>query len=254
MDPRRDFAEKLRGGKPLAGVFVKSRDPAHVEILALAGFDFVVIDAEHSAFGRADIAAMMIAARAGGIAALVRIPPDEPGWIGMCLDAGAAGIMVPQVPDAEAARDLARRMRFGPGGSGFSPSTPAALYGARGIDGHLAARTDETVLVCQIEAPAAVKNSGDIAAVPGVDALLVGPVDLAVSAGFTDPAVAEVTEMTRKVIEGTKGTPSAAGLFLSDTTLIPAWREAGATLFITGTDQGFLSSAARRARPDFGDA
>ena len=60
--------------------------------------------------------------------------------------------------------------------------------------------------------------------------------------------------MTRKVIEGTKRTPAAAGLFLSDTALIPAWQEAGATLFITGTDQGFLSSAARRARPDFGNA
>ena len=69
-----------------------------------------------------------------------------------------------------------------------------------------------------------------------------------------DPAAAEVAEMTRKVIEGTKRTPAAAGLFLSDTALIPAWQEAGATLFITGTDQGFLSSAARRARPDFGNA
>ena len=67
MDCRRDFAERLRGGKPLAGVFVKSRDPAHVEILALAGFDFVVIDAEHAAFGRADITTMTMAARAGGL-------------------------------------------------------------------------------------------------------------------------------------------------------------------------------------------
>lgn len=254
MDRRRDFAERLRGGKPLAGVFVKSRDPAQVEILALAGFDFVVIDAEHAAFSRADIATMMMAARAGEIAALVRIPPEEPGCIGPCLDAGAAGIVAPQVPDAETARQLARRMRFGPGGSGFSPSTPGALYGTRGIAGHLAARADETVLVCQIEAPLAVENSAAIAAVPGVDALLIGPVDLAVSAGFTDLMAAEVAEMTHKVIEGTKRTPAAAGLFLSDTTLIPAWREAGATLFITGTDQGFLASAARRALPDFGDA
>ncbi|MAY61910.1 MAG: 4-hydroxy-2-oxovalerate aldolase [Rhizobiales bacterium] len=254
MDCRRDFAERLRGGKPLAGVFVKSRDPAHVEILALAGFDFVVIDAEHAAFGRADITTMTMAARAGGLAALVRIPPDEPGWIGMCLDAGAAGIMVPQVPDAETAANLARRMRFGPGGSGFSPSTPGALYGARGIAGHLEARPEETVLVCQIESPSAVGNAAEIAAIPGVDALLVGPVDLAVSAGFTDPAAAEVAAMSREVLTATKGTAAAGGLFLSDITQIPAWREAGATLFITGTDQGFLASAARRALPAFDDA
>jgi 2-keto-3-deoxy-L-rhamnonate aldolase RhmA len=254
MDRRREFAERLRGGKPLAGVFVKSRDLAHVEILALAGFDFVVIDAEHAAFGRADIATMMMAARAGGIAALVRIPPGEPGWIGFCLDAGAAGIMVPQVPDAEIARELVRHMRFGPGGAGFSPSTPGALYGARGIAGQLAARPTETVLVCQIESPCAVDNAAEIAEVDGVDAILVGPVDLAVAAGLTDAAATEVTAMIRRTLEAAATVSTAGGLFLADVTQISAWREAGATLFITGTDQGFLAAAARRARLAFDGA
>lgn len=250
-DLRGAFARRLRAGEELAGVFVKSQDPAVVEILALAGFDFVVIDAEHAAFDRAGIAAFCRAARAGGIAALVRVPPDAPDWIGSSLDAGAAGIVAPQVPDAATAAGILRQMRYGPGGAGFSPSTPGALYGQRSIAAHLAARPAETVLICQIETPEAVDACAEIAALDGVDALLVGPVDLAVSAGLADPKAEVVVAMTRRVLQAARQARAAGGLFLADPALAPDWRAAGARLFVIGTDQGFLAAAAARALAAF---
>lgn len=252
MDARAAFAGRLRAGAPLAGIFVKSRDPAVVEILALAGFDFVVIDGEHGVFDRTDIATLCLAARAGGIAALVRVPPEAPDWIGASLDAGAAGIVAPQVADAAAAAAILGRMRYGPGGAGFSPSTAGALYGRRGVAAHLAARAGETVLVCQIEAPEAVAKAPAIAAVEGVDALLVGPVDLAVSAGLTDPGAPEVAVMTRAVLAAAQAAGRAGGLFLGDPAKAADWRAAGATLFVIGSDQAFLAAAARGALAGFG--
>ena len=108
--------------------------------------------------------------------------------------------MVPQVNSAAMAEKLAGKMRYGPEGRGFSPSTPGAAYGTRGIADHLARQPGETVLVCQIEDEGAVAEAQEIAAVDGVDALLVGPVDLAVSMGMTDTSNPDVMAKCRQAI------------------------------------------------------
>lgn len=248
---RESFARRLRAGEALVGTFVKSRDPATVELLGTAGFDLLILDAEHAPMGRADIGLLLMAARAAGIAALVRVPTEEP-WIATALDAGAAGVMVPQVRDADHARGLVEAVRFAPGGSlGFSPSTAAGEYGRRGITGHLKQQPKETVLVCQIEDPQAVSDAAEIAAVPGVDALLVGPVDLAVSVGDTDPQAATIQTMCRNVITTAAEADCAGGLFLGSPQTAAEWLTVGASLFVIGTDQGFVSQGARAALDAF---
>ncbi|KZY44337.1 hypothetical protein A3731_10545 [Roseovarius sp. HI0049] len=251
MDIRGDFARDLRARKELAGVFVKSTDPAVVEILGHAGFDFAILDAEHVALGRADVARMAIAGRAAHLPLLVRIPEASGAWIATVLDAGCAGVMVPQVSSPAAARDLVRRMRYGPGGMGFSPSTPGADYGTRGIAGHLERQPGETVLICQIEDRDAVASAADIAAVEGVDALLLGPVDLAVSIGAQDPAGEDVAELCRQTISAGAAAGKASGLFLSDPAHSTRWRNAGATLFVLGSDQSYMMGAGRAALAAF---
>lgn len=246
-DYREAFARRLRDRELLVGTFVKSRDPAVLEVLAVAGFDFAVVDAEHVAYGRGEIAAMMTASRAARLPTLVRLPEPGGHWPATVLDAGAAGIVVPQVTDASMAAGLARRMRYGPGGMGFSPSTPAAGYGSRGVAGHLESQPRETVLVCQIEDAGAVANTAAIAAVDGVDAILVGPVDLAVSVGQTSASAPAVEALCGEAIDSSLGAEVAAGLFISDVAAAPRWRERGVTLFLVGSDQGFLAGAARRA-------
>lgn len=247
MTFRTAFARRLRARETLAGTFIKSADPAVVEVLGLAGLDYAILDAEHVGIDRAGIAAMMVASRAAQLPVLVRIPQLDGHWIPTALDAGAAGIMAPQVPDAATATRLAARMRYGAGGRGFSPSTPGAGYGSRGIAVHLDAHAGETVLVCQIEDPGAVARSTEIASVDGVDGLLVGPVDLAVSAGFTSAMEPAVAEMTREVLQAAKTVGKTAGLFLGQPDQAPAWQADGANLFVLGTDQGYILNGVRQA-------
>ncbi len=251
MNMRVDFARDLRACKELAGIFIKSTDPSVVEILALAGFDFAILDAEHVALDRADVARMALAARAARLPLLVRIPEATGAWIATVLDAGCTGVMVPQVANATAARDLVRMMRYGRGGMGFSPSTPGADYGTRDVADHLKRQPEETVLICQIEDRGAVDQAAAIAAVEGVDALLLGPVDLAVSIGSRDPSSDDVSDLCRQTIAASASVNKAAGLFLSDSSQPARWRDAGATLFVLGSDQSYIMGAARAALAAF---
>lgn len=251
MSIRATFAKRLRASDTLVGSFVKSSDPANIELLGHAGFDFVILDAEHAAFDRADVARMAMAARAAALPLVVRIPAPDGGWIATVLDAGAAGIMAPQVRDADMARALVQSTRYGPNGRGFSPSTAGADYGTRGIAGHLAQAPEETVLICQIEDRTAVQNAAAIAAVDGVDALLLGPVDLTVSLGLTEPTAPEVTDLCQRTIKAGVTAKTAAGLFLGTPTDSPKWQTAGASLFVLGSDQAFLMGAARAALQHF---
>lgn len=248
MALREVFARRLRCGETLFATFVKARDPAMVEALGRAGFDFLILDAEHVGMTRADLAILLMAARAARVAAIVRVPQDWGHWIGTALDAGAAGVMVPQVTDAAEARDLVRAIRFAPQGRlGFSPSTTGAEYGARGIAVHLARQPQETVLICQVEDPEAAGRAAEIASVDGVDALLVGPVDMAVAAGEIDPDGVAVGKLCTDVLSGVLDAGGVGGLFLRSPGAANTWRQVGASLFVLGSDLGFLLSGAGRA-------
>lgn len=251
MDMHASFARDLRARKIIAGTFIKSNDPAVVEILGHAGFDFAILDAEHAAFDRADIALMALAARAARLPLLVRIPETTGAWIATVLDAGCAGVVVPQVENAAAARNLVRMMRYGAGGMGFSPSTPGAEYGTRGITHHLERQPEETVLICQIEDTGSVEDAANIALVEGVDGLLIGPVDLAVSIGSNDPASDAVSNLCRQAISAGAAANKAAGLFLTDLSKTADWQASGATLFVVGSDQAYLMRGAKAALDAF---
>lgn len=216
------------------------------------GFDFAILDAEHVALDRADVARMAMAARAAKLPLIVRIPQPTGAWIATVLDAGCAGVMVPQVDDAEAARTLVRMMRYGSSGMGFSPSTPGAEYGTRGVAGHLIQLPEETVLICQIEKLSASQQAADIAAVEGVDGIVLGPVDLAVAMGSNDPTSVEVMDVCRQVIAASATAEKAAGLFLTDLSKSAGWQAFGANIFVFGSDQSFLMNAAKAALKIFG--
>ncbi|MEP3435901.1 MAG: aldolase/citrate lyase family protein [Hoeflea sp.] len=244
MPARTAFATKLRARTPLIGTFVKLRDPSVIEMLGLCGFDFVVIDAEHAPFDRQALAIAVLAARAAGVAALVRVPEADGTWISAALDCGAAGILAPQVASAAMAEYLVRRVSYG-SERGFSPSTAAAGYGTRGIENHLQSQPGETVLICQIEDRSAVALAAEIAAVTGVDGLLVGPVDLAVSEGLTNPSDPAIEALGVQVISAARSAGIAGGMFISDPAAITRWTACGASLFVLGSDQSFLMQSAQ---------
>ena len=172
--------EMLRSGRRLRGVFNSLPSPAIVEMCAYAGFDFVIIDNEHGAADLGVTEHMLRAARASGIVPVIRcFEHDLPRF----LDMGASAVQIPMVETAEQAQRLADAVRYPPlGRRGCAFSPRAAGYGAFG-NGHTQRSNEGIALIAMIETPTAIANARAIAEVDGVDAVFVGPNDLAHAMG-----------------------------------------------------------------------
>jgi 2-keto-3-deoxy-L-rhamnonate aldolase RhmA len=177
------FREKLHASRFCLGAGISLSDPAVTEALA-DSVDFVWIDLEHSPIGVESLLAHLIAARAGGTAALVRVPSSDVAWIKRVLDIGAPAIIVPQVRSVEEVRGVVAACRYPPVGQrGFGPRR-SANYGRDGGSDYLK-RANEQVFVCiQIETAEALRDMDAIVAVEGLDCIVVGPNDLAGALGL----------------------------------------------------------------------
>ncbi|MGP3929465.1 HpcH/HpaI aldolase family protein [Nonomuraea sp. KM88] len=163
------------------GTWIKLASPESVEIMAYAGFDFVVIDLEHTTLDLGAASTHIAMARALGVDPLVRVPDHGLSVIQRVLDAGAAGVIVPHVDTVEQARALVRATRFPPRGDrGSGGTSRAGRWGLLPRADYL----DERVLcVVQLESEPAMKNAREILALDGVGAALVGTADLSMSMG-----------------------------------------------------------------------
>lgn len=171
----------LRSGKPLRGLFNGLPSPAIVEMCAYAGFDFIILDNEHGSADFGMTEHMLRAARATGIVPVVRCFEHD---LPRILDMGASAVQVPMVETAEQARRLAGMIHYPPvGRRGSAFSTRAAGYGAFGGAGHTQRSNDGIGFIAMIETPEAIAAAGEIAAVDGVDAVFIGPNDLAHAMG-----------------------------------------------------------------------
>ncbi len=176
--------EKMRRGEMAIGTFVNFHAPALVEILGYAGLDFICIDDEHGAFTYPEIEELIRAAELAGTTALVRVNYDNSA-IQKALDRGAAGVVVPMINTRADAEATVRKAKFPPLGTrGAAYSVRAARFGNDKGKEYLDAADDNTLVIVHIETPEAVENFAQIAGVPGVDVVFVGPTDLSVSMGY----------------------------------------------------------------------
>ncbi len=194
----------LRSGAPLRGIFTALPSPAIVEMCAYAGFTFVIIDNEHGAADFETTEHMLRAARASGIVPVVRCFLED---IPRVLDMGASGVQVPMIETADDARELVQRVRYpGEGRRGSAFSGRAAGYGAFPGAAHTTRSNQGVALIAMIETPQGVDNAAAIAAVDGVDAVFVGPNDLAHAMGYGNnwkaPAVAAAIEQALRAVHG----------------------------------------------------
>lgn len=181
---------------PRLGAWVKLPTPESVELLALAGFDFAVIDAEHGAIDIRTMSTMIGLARACGLAPFVRVAGAAPRDVQVPLDAGAAGLFVPQIDDADRARDAVRATRFPPlGARGASTSGRAGRWGLEALGDYLRTGNDEVRLVVQAESVGALSAIAEIGQVAGVDAVFIGPTDLAVSSRLLHEGDSRLTDL-----------------------------------------------------------
>lgn len=219
--------------------FVGANSPEIVEILCATGFDAVCIDAEHGAFSSADLEGACRAAAAAGSQALVRV--DGIPQIAHALDAGAVGVVVPQVESAAQAHAVVDAVRYPPLGHRGAGIGRAAGYGTRFLD-YLATANDDIAAIVQIETVAGLAEVRSIAAVEGLDGLFIGPGDLSVSLGVP-PGSPEHLAAMDEIAAAAREFGVPLGLWCPDVAAVERWAARGARFFLVSGDLGMLAAA-----------
>ena len=243
--PKNLFKQGLRQRQWQVGLFVGLANGISMEILAGAGFDWLVIDAEHTPNNPASVLAQLQAAAPYPVQLLVRSMSHDAALIKQYLDAGAQTLLLPLVDNAEQALQLVRAVRYPPEGiRGVAASLSRAARWS-GIKDYVKQANAEVCLVVQVETRAGLENLDAILAVAGVDAVFIGPADLAASLGHLgDAGHPEVRAAIEAALPRIVASGKAAGIFVTEPELARHYRTLGASFVAVGGDTTLLRSAA----------
>lgn len=241
-----EVRQKLQAQTPTLGSFLGLGSPAVAELMAYAGFDWLVIETEHNGLDSAEIQQMLMALNGTKPVPLVRVPSANPVFIQRALDMGALGVVVPLVKTAAEAKAIVAATRYPPHGTRSFGPLRAEHYTFDRQD-YLARANDNLLVVLIIETAEALENLEEIAAVKGVDVLFVGPFDLCLSLGWDPlqlpfPAFEEVIE--RLLAVGRKY-QVAIGMGCGNGAELHQRRGQGCTFLSYATDYILLADAAR---------
>lgn len=245
------FRHRLLRRERLLGTFIKTPATHTVEVFGDVGFDFVVIDAEHAPFDRRAIDMALLAARAAGIAGLVRVAEASPSHILAALDDGAAGVLVPHVASPAAAAAAVSACRYQGGRRGFSNSPRAGRYGGAAMWPHVEAQDASVAVIAMIEDPEALEVIDAILATPGLDGLFIGRADLTVALGADSPDAPEVRDAVSRILNAAARADLPVCVMAAHVKETRAFAASGASAFLIGSDLGLMRQAAGRVLGDF---
>jgi 2-keto-3-deoxy-L-rhamnonate aldolase RhmA len=234
--------ERALKGEPMFGVAAQLGSALTVEMIGRAGFDWTWIDCEHGSGDYSELVHQIQVARLGPAPAVVRIAWNDPIRFKRVLDLGAAGIMVPYVNTAAEAHQAAQSMRYQPEGiRGVAGSPPACGFG-QGFDDYYAKANANLLTVVQIETAEAVANADAIAAVPGVDVLFVGPMDLSINMGVMRQfRNADFEANLDRVVAACRKHGKTPGILTPTLDYLGPWRAKGFSFFVVGSDSTNLA-------------
>ena len=179
-----NLKNRLETGQSVIGAFVNLRSPDAAELMSQSGFDFLLVDAEHSSIGPEGILEMFRAIERGRAIPLLRVPETSAAGVQWALDAGARGILFPRIRSVDDVQQAVSLCRYPPEGNrGLGPGR-ASGYGANLLD-YATTANSEIMVMIQVETMEAVEQIDEIAAVPGVDLIFIGPGDLSQLLGVT---------------------------------------------------------------------
>jgi 2-keto-3-deoxy-L-rhamnonate aldolase RhmA len=245
------FRQRLLAKEHLIGTFVKTPTVHATEILGSLGFDFVVIDEEHAPFDRAATDVALLAARAAGVAGLVRVRSAAPEHLLSVLDCGASGVLVPHVSSVRQAKDVAEACRYRDGRRGYSGSPRSAAYGGSSMQDYIAAADAAVSVIAQIEDAEALDDIDGIAAVAGIDALFIGRGDLAVALNAESSGAPAVRAASERIAAAARSAGKPVCVFVGSVAEATWLKEQGASAFVVSSDQGFLRRAAAQALTEY---
>jgi 2-keto-3-deoxy-L-rhamnonate aldolase RhmA len=208
-----------------------------------------VVDTEHGSANTESLQRISRGARSAGIAPFVRVTDITYALIARTLDTGALGLMVPHVETADDARQIVRCAKYPPMGErGFGLRAAVTDYSGASVPDAIAWSNAETMIMAQVESRRTLDQLEEIAAVPGIDVLLIGPTDLSISLGVPGQLLhPTMQEAYRRVVDVAKRHDVAAGIHPSDTKVVQHGRDIGMRLLMYANDARLLLAAGRQA-------
>jgi len=249
MDKLKNIKKKIEAQEPVIGTVISLNDCNVSELLGLVGFDFTWIDSEHGPIDKKEIQLHIMAANAANAAAFVRVPWNDPVLVKPILEMGPDGIIFPYIRSAEEAKEAIKACTYPPKGvRGYGPRR-AIRYGMIDSAKYIEETESSFWKIIQIEHVDAVNNLEDILAVDGVDAIMVGPMDLSGSVGF----IGQLDHKeVKKVMDQIGGKASKFnkpfGVCMGyEPKAIKEWLSRGVNWIAVGCDFGFMVEASKKA-------
>ncbi len=244
--PRNRFKHAIAEGKLQIGLWSQLVSPLAVEVIADAGFDFIVLDAEHAPNDVSTIVPQLQAVEGSAATAMVRAPWNDMVWIKRFLDAGAPTLLLPFVQTEEEARQAVAYTRYPPDGvRGVALAHRSSRFGR--IDGYLQKAASEICVVVQVETADAIQQLEVIARVDGIDGVFIGPADPAASMEHLgNPGHADVQADIASGLERAKEAGEPTGILAGVEADAKRFIDMDFTLVADGSDLGILAARPRR--------
>lgn len=240
--------ELLKAGQTALGTHVSLNDCALTEAIGLTGYDYIWIDTEHTAISLNALEHHLMAARAAGVSAIVRVPWNDAVRLKPVLEMGPDGIVIPMVNSAEEARAAIRACVYPPAGiRGYGPRY-ACRYGLTDSEAYIAEADGAILKLLQIEHILAYHNLDEILEVEGADAFIIGPCDLAASMGFIGKwNRREVLDVINDIVNRAHaaGKPIGASVGLISEEDAARWMERGLDMLSLASDLDYIVSGAK---------
>ncbi|MBB6123079.1 4-hydroxy-2-oxoheptanedioate aldolase [Sphingobium subterraneum] len=249
------FKQAIGQGRTQIGLWQALASPYTCEICAGAGFDWLLIDAEHAPNTIPLVLAQLQASSSYPVEPVVRLPTGDSVLVKQYLDIGARTLLIPMVDSAEQAASLVRATRYPPDGFRGVGSAIGRASRWNRTPQYLARAAEEICLLVQVETCQGMDAIGEIAQVPGVDGVFIGPSDLAAAMGHLGDAThPEVQAAIEHGIAEVRGKGKPVGMLIADETLARRYLELGASFVAVGTDVTILARGAEALAQRFAGA
>ncbi len=237
--------EKLRDGKAVVGTIVSLDNEATAGAMSKAGFDFILIDTQHTPIGPDSLSSIIMRLQPTESDIVVRVIYNEPWYINMAYDVGADGVIIPMTNTPDDVRRAVTASKYPPDGvRSWGPKNTAKYDDP---PGYWARANEELMVWPQIETVEAVENIDEILQVDGVDAIMIGPTDLTLSLGLPKsfpPELPEAEEKISYVLSKCKEHKVPFGHFTSTYEVAEKWLGRGGQIATIGSDLGFMTVGA----------
>ena len=252
--PQTKTKQKLLDGKPVVGVVAQVDEPFITEIIGQAGYDFILVDCQHSPVGPERMHRMIRGFAPTESDVIVRVVWNETWLINQALDMGADGVIIPLPNTVEEVEQAVAAAKYPP--QGVRSQGPRKTDHLGGRDSYLQRANEETLVWPQIESAQAIENIDAILEVKGIDGIMVGPTDLAYSLGLQPPDLLghpKAEEAIQFILDKCKEHGVPWGMFTSTVATAEKWLRRGGQIVTAGSDFGFVQDGAKSMLGEMND-